>query len=88
MTKDEKNDGGEKKRERQRTNNPQGTTTTNAKDISGNSPTLTHVPPIAEYSGLIPCVNRLSNNATLAPYPADIRDARTPPDPPPMTTRS
>ena len=26
--------------------------------------------------------------ATFLPYPAEIREARTPPDPPPITTRS
>ena len=53
-----------------------------------NSPTLTHVPPIAEYSGRMPWVSRLSSSATLAPYPAATREARTPPDPPPITIRS
>src|SRR6266568_365968 len=48
------------------------------KSFFGTQPRITQVPPI-RYS---------SATMTLAPWPAAIRAARTPPEPPPMTNRS
>ena len=44
----------------------------------GTQPRITQVPPIRYSSAIM----------TLAPWPAAIRAARTPPEPPPMTNRS
>ncbi len=44
----------------------------------GTQPRLTQVPPQC----------RASTTATLAPWPAAMRAQRTPPEPPPITSRS
>src|SRR5271170_5386152 len=48
------------------------------KSFFGTHPLITQVPPMRYSSATI----------TRAPYPAAIRAARTPPEPPPMTNRS
>src|ERR1700738_3683541 len=48
------------------------------RSCSGTQPRITQVPPIRYSSAIM----------TRAPWPAAIRAARTPPEPPPMTNRS
>ena len=61
---------------------------THTSSFLGTQPRMTQVPPAP------PCVsdalvaNGSSHTATLAPWLADMRDARTPPLPAPMQNRS